>query len=453
MTIQEDEGIFVEYINVVQQRADQLFQATREEEQWQQPQLMLQCLEELRIALEELHVAEEELRQQNADLVAAQHLIDSERQRYQALFQFAPDGYLVTDIYSMVQEANQAAAILLNTTHDAIIGKPLVVFVLEEDRKAFRSMLNQFQQVKRIEEWEVRLRRRHGAPFNAALTVEIGRDFSGEASTLRWLVRDITARKQAEEHLRQMQLQNLQLVETDRLKSQFISTLSHELRTPMQAILGFSQLLQRYFHPQSDPQPLTMLDRIIRNGQNLLSMIEEMLDFSRLEAHRMQLHLEPFDLTELVSTTAEELRSLAEQKGLSLQVNLPQSNIPVVNDCTRVRQILVNLLSNAIKFTEQGRVTLELSDLSETHVMVAVKDTGIGIDPADQEKIFQKFWQVNQSTTRRQGGTGLGLSITYSLVKIMQGEIAVESQSGVGTTIRVKLPRWVNPVENLEEGP
>lgn len=450
MTTQEDEDIFVQYISTVQQRADQLFQVSREV-QHGQPQIMLECLEELRTALEELRIAEEELKQQNANLVAAQHTIETERQRYQELFEFAPDGYLVTNAYGIIYEANQAASALLNAPHASVIGKPLVLFVPEADRRTFRSMLNQLQQINRVEEWEVCLRRRHSSPFSAALTVEVVRDFTGQVITLRWLIRDITARKRTEESLKQIQFQNLQLVEADRLKSQFIATLSHELRTPMQAILGFSQLLQRYFHPQIDSQPLGMLHRIIHNGHSLLSMIEEMLDYARLEANRMQLHLEPFDLAELASITAEELRSLAEQKGLELQVNLPQLSVLTVNDSTRVRQIIVNLLSNAIKFTETGRVILEVWELPESRVAIVVRDTGIGIALADQENVFKTFWQVNQTTTRRQGGTGLGLSITHAIVQIMQGEISLDSQPEQGSTFRVELPRWIDQAGQAEE--
>lgn len=452
MNIQEDVGIFSQCISRVQTRANQLFDSSRQGVQ-QHPQLMLECLEELRIALEELHVAEEELRQQNQSLLISQEETEAERQRYRELFEFAPDGYLVTDPYSVVQEVNRSALTLLNAPVRGVMARPLVLFVPEEDRKTFRNVLNQLHRVNRIEEWEVYLLGQDGSPFQASLTVEVVRDSDGQPVSLRWLMRDITARKQAEERMRQIQLENMQLVEADQLKSQFIATLSHELRTPMQAILGFSQLLQRYFHADLDPQPFSMVERIVRNGQNLLTMIEEMLDFSRLEAHRMQLHPEPLDLAELASTTLEEMRSLAEQKGLRLQSNLPQSSVLVINDRTRLRQVIVNLLSNSIKFTEAGRITLEIWEMPEAKVVITVRDTGIGIAPANLDHIFKKFWQVNQSTTRRQGGTGLGLSITHAIVQLMQGQISVESQPEKGTTFRVELPRWLEPSVAIEETP
>ncbi|MCA1994082.1 MAG: PAS domain S-box protein [Coleofasciculus sp. S288] len=440
-----DESLLIQQIDAVQQRTQELYQNVRETSQ-HHPLLLLDCLAQLQVALEELYVAEQELRQQNEELIAARQAAEAERKRYQELFEFAPDGYLVTDIHGTIQEVNRAAAELLNVAQKHLMGKPLTAFVPEEERKAFRFMINQLQTVNRVQEWEVRLCKRREALFDAALTVETVRNGEGEAIALRWLIRDITVRKQAEAQLHQVQMQNLQLLEADRLKNQFMATMSHELRTPMNAILGFSQLLLRQFRQQDNQQLVTMIERIVKNGKHLLEMIEEILDFSRLKAHRLELQLEAFDLVELATTTAEELRALAEQKTLNLQVHLTQPSIPMVNDQVRLRQVLVNLLSNAIKFTEVGSVALKIWELPEGRVAIAVSDTGIGINSADQARIFQEFWQVNQTTTRQQKGTGLGLAIANSLVQLMQGTISVESQVGKGSTFRVELPRRVSPL-------
>jgi PAS domain S-box-containing protein len=438
-----DESVFIQQIESVQQQAQQLYQNSGESP-WRQPQLLLECLEQLQTALEELFVAEQELRQQNEELIAIREAAEAERRRYQELFDFAPDGYLVTDIYGTIQEANRAAAKVLNLAQKHLVGKPLVSFVPDEHRRSFRFMVNQLPTVNRVQEWEVRLCGRGNLVFDAALTVETVRDSQRQAIALRWSIRDITARKQAEEQLRQVQMQNLQLLEGDRLKSQFIATISHELRTPMNAILGFSQLLLRRCY-QYDPQQLTLIERIFKNGKHLLTIIEEILDFSSLKANSLELQLKAFDLAELVTSSAEELHSLAEQKNLDLQVHLAQPNIPIVNDPMRLRQVLVNLLSNAIKFTDAGSVSLTVSELPEGRIAIAVRDTGIGIDPVDQAKIFQEFWQVNQANTRQHKGTGLGLAIVNALVQFMQGTISVESQGGDGTTFRVELPRQVSP--------
>ena len=148
-------------------------------------------------------------------------------------------------------------------------------------------------------------------------------------------------------------------------------------------------------------------------------------------------------MAELVTTTVEELRSLADQKNLALQVKLTIHNPLVVNDSTRLRQVLVNLIANAIKFTECGGVWVEVWELSGDRMAIAVRDTGIGIAEADMGNIFEDFRQLDQTISRQHSGTGLGLGITWRLVGMMQGEVIVESQVGQGSTFRVELPRDV----------
>lgn len=254
----------------------------------------------------------------------------------------------------------------------------------------------------------------------------------------------------------QIQLQNLQLLEASRLKSQFLATMSHELRTPIHAITGFSQLLLRQRHTLSPPQT-DMMERILNNGKNLLALINDILDFSRIEAGRLELRLEEFNLVQQVAIVVEELRSLADQKNLALQVYSELQNCTVVNDPLRLRQILVNLLSNAIKFTDSGSVRVEVREHSLDRLVMVVQDTGIGIAPADLKQIFAKFWQVDQTTTRRFAGTGLGLAITKHLAQLMQGTITVNSDLGKGSTFQIEFPRrvrsttqnWVSQTKQL----
>lgn len=444
MSISNERDTFVQQIDVVSHRMDQLYQSVHSSSA-QPSNLVIEYLEELCVALEELRIAEDELRQQNEALIEARYQEELERQRYQELFEFAPDGYMVTDIYGKILEANSVAAKLLNLSQHFLIGKPLINFVPDEYRRTFRSILNQLPKIQRVQEWEIKLWQRGDCPihqeqFDAALTVETVRNGNGTVMALRWLLRDISARKQAEAQLRQTQLQNLHLVEADRLKTQFIATLSHELRTPMTAILGFSNLLQQQLQQRQENHMTDMVERIFRNGKHLLGLIEEMLDFSKLRSNRLELRLEPFDLMALVTETTEEMRVLAEQKALELHVELAEASLIVTHDRLRVRQILMNLLSNAIKFTESGRVMVEVEALPADRILLQVSDTGIGIHPNDQKHIFNEFWQADQSTSRQYGGTGLGLAITHNLVKIMQGTITVESQPGQGTRFRVELP-------------
>ena len=439
MNIDQD-NILLKKIDLASNRIHSLYRSTAQAAQ-EQPSLLNQCLEELGTALEELYTAEEELRQANEDLVQAWSIAEQERRRYQELFEFAPDAYLVTDIYGRIQEANRAAVALFNISPFYLIGKLLVNFVPESERKKFRCILNEIPTVYRLQEWELYFSPRDSEIFYGSITVEVIRDIDNQIIGFRWLIRDITSRKKAEEKLHQVQLQNLQLIEADRLKSQFMSTVSHELRTPLNAILGFSQLLMMRL-PKKENEPLApFVERIFRNGKNLLTLIEDLLDFTKLESHCLQLYSDQFDLVGLANSTCEELRILADQKGLDLHVDFAQPQLLIFHDAHRVRQIIVNLLSNAIKFTETGSVLLQIGEVSPERVTIIVKDTGIGIDPDHLDHIFKEFWQVNQTITRKQGGTGLGLSITQSLVKLMQGSLQVESQLGEGTSFRVELPR------------
>jgi signal transduction histidine kinase len=249
--------------------------------------------------------------------------------------------------------------------------------------------------------------------------------------------------QELESQRQQVQLQNLQLLEAARLKSQFLATMSHELRTPMNAVIGFSQLLLRQRQNPLTPQQVDMLERILNNGKHLLTLINEILDLSKIEAGRLELKLETFNLATLVSATTEELRSLADEKHLTLQVHADLQNPNVINDSVRMRQVLVNLLSNAIKFTETGSVQLEVKEISPERLVLTLKDTGIGIAQDDLDHIFEEFRQIDQTTTRKYSGTGLGLAITKLLVHLMQGTITVESEVGQGSTFRIELPRAV----------
>ena len=432
---------FSQQLKAMHERAVELYRRTNVP-QWDKPELVAASLEELQVALEELRVAEEELICQNAALANARAEVEAERQRYQELFDFAPDGYLVTDKVGTIQEVNRTAAQLLNIPQHFLVGKPLTVFVAQEERQTFRKELNRISQMERVQEWEVRLQRRHGASFEAALSVGTARDWQGKPVGWRWILRDITSRKQAEAQILNMQLQNLQLQEATRLKSQFLAVMSHELRTPMNAILGFSQVLLRSSQ-QLAPQQENMVTRIFNSGKHLLTLIDELLSFSKIEAGVLELKLAELNLAELVTATVEELRSLADQKNLALQTNLVLTNPLVINDSTRLRQVLVNLIANAIKFTESGGVWVEVRELSVDRIAIAVRDTGIGIAEADMEHIFEDFWQLDQTISRQHSGTGLGLGITQRLVGMMQGGVAVESEVGQGSTFRVELPREV----------
>ncbi|MEG3955179.1 ATP-binding protein [Microcoleus sp. herbarium2] len=242
-----------------------------------------------------------------------------------------------------------------------------------------------------------------------------------------------------------IQQQKLQLLEAAKLKSQFLDTMSHELLTPMNGIIGFSQLLLRQHKQLLTYQQTEMVGRILRNGKNLLVLIKDILDLSKIENGRTELETEEFDLGHLVMDVALEFANQATDKNVAMLVGVGLENQLIVNDKLRLRQVLVNLISNAVKFTHRGSISIEARELNGDRLIITVRDTGIGICPTEQHHIFDKFHQADQSITRQYPGTGLGLAISASLVKMMNGTITVDSQPKKGSTFRIEFPRKINP--------
>ncbi|MEH2077771.1 MAG: ATP-binding protein [Nostoc sp.] len=253
----------------------------------------------------------------------------------------------------------------------------------------------------------------------------------------------IRKNQELERQQQHIQMQNFKLLETSRLKSHFLATMSHELRTPMNAIIGFSQILLRPKFGQLTPQQADMVERILNNGKHLLMLLNEVLDFSKLEVGRLDLKAEIFDVSKIVNQAVNEMRSLADAKNISLLVQSDLQNPSVFNDPVRIKQILINLLSNAIKFTESGEIWVEVKELPEKRVAIIVRDRGIGIASRDFKRIFEAFRQVDQTITRKYQGTGLGLAIVDSLVRMMGGKIFLESKVGMGSIFKIELPRQI----------
>lgn len=230
-------------------------------------------------------------------------------------------------------------------------------------------------------------------------------------------------------------------------KSTFLATMSHEIRTPMNGVLGMVDVIERQGLIDSQ-RPLVATMRV--SAQALLRIIDDILDFSKIEAGRLELEMTAFSLSSLVGGAVETFRAPAIAKGLTVQAEIdPGSDDALVGDPTRIRQILFNLLNNAVKFTEHGgiRVYARTAPLGggETRVILAVNDTGIGLDEAQRIRLFQPFSQADSSTTRRYGGTGLGLSIVRRLAQLMGGDVALETAPGIGSTFTVSLVVFAAP--------
>jgi PAS domain S-box-containing protein len=228
-------------------------------------------------------------------------------------------------------------------------------------------------------------------------------------------------------------------VEANRAKSDFLAVISHELRTPLNAIMGYTDLLNAGVAGPLTPEQTNQLRRIDVSARHLLELIEEVLTYSRMEMGREEIRTRLTDINSLLREVAGRIEPLARTKGLDFQLELPPGRPIVETDPAKVRQIVGNLVSNAVKFTEHGRVTLS-AKLEDTELLITVSDTGIGITPEQEKRLFDPFWQVEQGTTRRVGGTGLGLSISLRLAKLLGGEITVQSTPGQGSTFSLRLP-------------
>ncbi|MDB4871827.1 MAG: ATP-binding region ATPase domain protein, partial [Gemmatimonadales bacterium] len=220
-------------------------------------------------------------------------------------------------------------------------------------------------------------------------------------------------------------------------KSAFLATMSHELRTPLNAIIGYQSLLKEGIDGPLNRSQIAHLDRIRASADHLLSLIDEVLTFSRVEAGKEEVHREDVSLRSILNEALTMIAPLAEAKGLSLRAEGDEREL--FTDGGKVRQILLNLLSNAIKFTDRGEIVIRSRSDGE-NVDVSVVDTGIGIAAENLERIFDPFWQVEQRSTRKVGGTGLGLSVSRTLARLVGGDIRVESEPGKGSTFTLTLP-------------
>jgi len=250
---------------------------------------------------------------------------------------------------------------------------------------------------------------------------------------------------------------NERLKELDRLKSQFLATMSHELRTPLNSIIGFTGILRQGFAGPVNDEQRKQLGVIFSSAKHLLSLINDLLDLSRIEAGKVDLEQEPFNFVEVIDEVVQNLMPLAKQKNLRLAAVSPAPVIEMVGDRKRSYQVLLNLANNAVKFTSHGEVKITARTEGD-QLRVCVADTGIGIKPEQMGMLFEAFRQLDGSAKRIYEGTGLGLHLCKKLLTLMHGEIGVESQFGKGSRFTVIVPRQLQPAaeeeryENLKRG-
>ena len=235
--------------------------------------------------------------------------------------------------------------------------------------------------------------------------------------------------------------------EANKAKSGFLAKMSHELRTPLNAIIGYSEILLEDATDEGNKAVASDLDKILSAARYLLGLINDVLDISKIEAGKMELYIETFDIQKLIQEVASTVQPLVGKKNNTLYLDCPAEIGDMQADSTKIRQMLFNLLSNASKFTEKGGITLSVArDPDGLHVIMKVSDTGIGMTPEQIGKLFKAFSQADASTASKFGGTGLGLAISLQFARMMGGNITVESTPGVGTTFIVRMPLQVQDI-------
>jgi PAS domain S-box-containing protein len=363
------------------------------------------------------------------DAKLAEQALEQSEIKYSSLVQQASDGIFIAAADGRCTEVNDAGCRMLGYTRDEILAMRIDDVVEADEQQAG---LLEHERLRSGEPLltERRMRRKDGS----ALLAEISGRLLPDGQFLG-LVRDIGPRKATEEALRAKAVAE----RSNRAKSEFVSHISHELRTPLNAILGFSELLQLDAQHPLDAIQSGKLEHIRNAGRHLLTLIDDLLDLSRIEAGVLKLKLEDIDLHEVVRHALDDLRAGAEHGGVRLVLEVSMDPVPLVRgDRTRLRQVVVNLLSNAIKYNRAGgKVAVRVAPLGE-RLRLSVSDDGPGMTPAQQRNLFQPFNRLGREGSRVEG-TGIGLVITRSLVEMMGGRLSVRSDAGRGSEFMVDL--------------
>jgi len=385
---------------------------------------------------------DQRVRRLEREITERQRVEDALREsegKYRHIINAAADAIISLDAQGLVCEFNAAAEQMFGFTKVEMLGKSLTPIMPPHLRDAHVAGLQRYLTTgqRHLPHWhnvELPGYTKDGREF--PLEVSFSLLEAGEKKFLTGVLRDITERKRVEGELRQARATAEAATQA---KSVFLANMSHELRTPMNAIIGFTRLVMRRSQDVLPQRQYENLEKILLSAEHLLTLINDILDLSKIEAGRMEVHPVSFQLEALVDVCLHTLEPMVQSERIRL-VQAIDAGLPLwTTDQDKVQQILMNLLSNAVKFTTAGTITITARH-DDGEITVAVTDTGIGIPAAALEHIFEEFRQVDSSTTRQYGGTGLGLSISRRLAQLLGGDITVQSAVGVGSTFTVTLP-------------
>jgi two-component system sensor histidine kinase/response regulator len=379
---------------------------------------------------------------QQTELTAQQQQLQETEQFFRSVLELAPDGLMVVDEKGVIRLANAQCEKLFGHTRDELMDRSVDMLVPLNVRGEHAALRESFRRAPAARamgaERELRGVRKDGSEFPVEIGLSPLPARGSDGMQVAVSIRDVTERKEQERALKLARDKAEQATET---KSMFLANMSHEIRTPMNAILNMTGLALEADLP---PKPNQFISVAHSSARNLLGILNDILDFSKMEADKLELETAPFSLREVLEEVTDTFRSVVIQKHVELITHaLPGVPDRLRGDALRFRQVLTNLISNAFKFTEKGEVLVKAETMAEAPgglppgevlLRISVSDTGIGISPEQQARLFQSFTQADSSTTRKYGGTGLGLVISRRLARLMGGDLAVESTPGRGTT-------------------
>ncbi len=342
------------------------------------------------------------------------------------------ESLVVVDNQGTIKTANQATFSLLGYSEKELVGT------------AAKVILDGVLPARTCHGVGATYRTKDGRLIPVLLSTSEMLDKNGDTEGQVWVAQDMTAHKRFERDLIEAKEQAEQ---ANQAKSMFLANMSHELRTPLNAMIGYSEMLEEECQDRGLPELVPDLANIEKAGKMLLFLINDILDISKVEAGRMELSPETFDVAGLIEDLTKTAEPLARKNQNKVRVECSSDVGEIHADLTRFRQSLLNLVSNACKFTKDGLITLQAARSADGWLQVSVTDTGIGIASEQIEKLFQPFTQADASTTRKYGGTGLGLALSRKFCQLMGGDISVESRAGVGSTFTIHIP--VHSVETV----
>jgi len=372
--------------------------------------------------------------------VTADEALEASERQTREILETAHDAFMSFDDRGVTTAWNRQAEVIFGWSRGEAVGREWAAMAIPADRRdRHRRGIEELLATGRGDvlgkPLERTLVRRDGSEFLADLTMSSVETKDGYAFNI--FLRDITERKLAEAELA---LARDQALEASRMKSMFVANVSHEIRTPMNGVIGMTELL---IDTPLDDQQREYAETISASGEALLEIIDDILDYSKIEAGKLELDAADFDLGDVIERACEMLSARAHAKGLELVVAIDPELPPLVRgDQARLRQVIANFVSNAIKFTADGEVVVRASSTTgagPAHVRVEVSDTGIGIDPDALDRLFEPFSQADSSTTRKYGGTGLGLAISRQLIELMGGTVGADSKPGNGSSFWFEL--------------